>query len=59
MIVITWCVQKVSNLWFRKNTFIHIEQIYSNLLQSSPLGNADTYPSGPTIVGNTSGTLFL
>jgi hypothetical protein len=26
-----------------KNTFIHIEQIYSNLLQSSPHGNAHNY----------------
>jgi hypothetical protein len=42
-----------------KNTFIHIEQIYSNLLQNSPLGNAHTYPSGPAIVGNTSGTHLL
>jgi hypothetical protein len=43
----------------RKNTFIHLEQIYSNLVQISPLGNAHTYPSRPALVGNTSGTRLL
>jgi hypothetical protein len=34
----------------RKNTFIHIEQIYSNLLQSSPLDNAILIPAVPPLL---------
>jgi hypothetical protein len=49
---ITHCSKSIKAL-VPKNTFIHIEQIYS----SSPIGNAHTYPSGPAIVGNTPGTL--
>jgi hypothetical protein len=55
----------VRGVFKKYRTFGSQKYIYSYrtnllyLLQSSPLGNAHTYPRGPAIVGNASGTHIL